>query len=110
MRKTIFLFSMVLGIGITASAQSSELGVVVGAKITQSVGTPTAPAGRTDFDTALAFEVSYAARLAGTQGFALQLDVPFIAVPNTGLKTSNLFASKSYGSYYLTPGLRLKLA
>ncbi|HWZ42836.1 MAG TPA: outer membrane beta-barrel protein [Candidatus Saccharimonadales bacterium] len=111
MRKSIFLFSMVLGIGMAAAwAQSSELGVVVGAKFTPSVGSTTSPSGKTNFDTSLAFEVSYAARLAGTQGLALQLEVPFTAVPNTGLKTSNLFASKSYSSYYLTPGLRLKLA
>ncbi|MBZ5520954.1 MAG: porin family protein [Acidobacteriia bacterium] len=110
MRKTIFLFSMVLAIGIAASAQSSELGLVVGAKFTPSVGSVTSPAGKTDFDTSWAFEVSYAARLAGTPGVALQLEVPFIAAPSTKLNTSNLFASKSYSSYYLTPGLRLKLA
>ena len=110
MRKTIVLFSMLVGICMGASAQSNELGVVAGVKITPSVGSATSPTGTTSVDTSFAFEASYAARLAGTPGVALQLELPFTAVPNSNLKTSNLFAAKSYSSFYFTPGLRLKLA
>jgi opacity protein-like surface antigen len=108
MRKIIFLFSVILGIGIAASAQSNELGLVVGVKVTPSVDAATT--FKTSFNNSVTFEASYATKLAGTPGVALQLEVPFIAAPNTKLNTSNLFASKSYSSYYLTPGLRLKLA
>ena len=100
---------VILGVCAAASAQSSELGLVFGGKITPGSTTSGVP-GETSVDTAFAFEASYAARLAGTPGLALQLEVPFIAVPTSNLKTSTVLTAKSYSSFYITPGLRVKLA
>lgn len=108
-QKAIFLMCLILGVCAAASAQSSELGLVVGAKITPS-GTTSGSPGETTVDKAFAFEVSYAARLAGTPGVALQLEIPFTAVPTSNISVSNVLVSKSYSSFYVTPGLRLKLA
>ncbi len=109
MRKFIILFSMVAGLCVFASAQSSEIAVVAGAKLSQSFRN-SGGTSRTDIDPSFTFGASFAARIVGNSGLALQVVVPFTGVPSSHLNSDNLFTAKSYSAYYVTPGLRLKLA
>lgn len=109
MRKFIILFSMIAGLCVFASAQSSELAVTAGAKLSQSFRN-TGGTSQTDIDPSFTFGASFAAKLVGTPGIALQVVVPLTAVPSSNLNSNNLFTAKSYSAYYVTPGLRVKLA
>ncbi len=109
MRKFIILFSMIAGLCVFASAQSSELAVTAGAKLSQSFNN-SGGTSQTDVDPSFTFGVSFAARVVGNSGLALQVVIPFTGVPSSHLTSNNLFTAKSYSAYYVTPGLRLKLA
>src|SRR5215472_13930883 len=106
MRKCLVLFSLVVIMGLNAAAQKSEIGIVVGGKLTPD---GTSPTGATKVNTAFAFEVNYATQLIGGKAAALELNIPLLAVPTTDINTSNVFTAKSYSSVYLTPGLRVRV-
>jgi hypothetical protein len=108
MQKLICLGVLLLGLGLSASAQSNELAFAAGAKVTPSVGTTTA-GNQTTFNTSFAFEGNYAARLAHVPFVALHLEFPVVASPTTDLTSNNLAAVSSYSSVFFTPALRLKL-
>jgi hypothetical protein len=108
MQKLICLGALLLGLSLSASAQSNELAFVAGAKVTPSVGT-SAAGNQTTFSTSFAFEGNYAARLAHVPFVALHLEFPVVASPTTNLTSNNLTAVSSYSSVFFTPALRLKL-
>jgi opacity protein-like surface antigen len=109
MRKFIILFSMIAGLCVFASAQTAEIAVTAGAKLSQSFRN-SGGTSQTDIDPSFTFGASLAAKIVGNSGLALQVVVPFTAVPSSHLNSDNLFTAKSYSAYYVTPGLRLKLA
>jgi hypothetical protein len=108
MQKLICFGALLLGLCLTASAQSNELAFSVGAKVTPSVGN-TATGNQTTFNTSFAFEGNYAARLAHVPFVALHLEFPVMAAPTTNLTSTNLAAVRSYNSLFFTPALRLKV-
>ena len=106
MRKCLVLFSLVVTMGLNAAAQKSEIGIVVGGKMTPD---GTSPTGTTKVSTAFAFQVNYATQLIGFKAADLELNIPLLGVPTSDINSSNLFTAKSYSSLYFTPGLRLRL-
>jgi opacity protein-like surface antigen len=106
MRKSLVLFSLVVMLGLTAGAQKSEIGFVVGGKMTPD---GTSPTGTTKVDTALAFQVNFATQLISFKVADLELNIPLLAVPTSEISSSTLFTAKSYSSLYITPGLRFRL-
>ena len=107
MRNPVLLFVFLCGASLLAAGQGNDLAVVVGAKFTPSVSSSV---GTTTVNTSLAFEGSFAHQIKGFPLLSLQVEVPVMAAPNSTVKSSNLFASKSYNSIYFTPGIRLRFA
>lgn len=107
MRKAVFLAMFFLGSSLLAAAQGNDLAVVVGAKFAPSASSSL---GSTKVNTSAAFEGSFAHQVKGFSLVSLQVEVPVMAAPNSTVKSSNLFASKSYNSIYFTPGIRLRFA
>jgi len=94
-------------ISISAMAQQFELGLSIGAL---KSGDHTLPAtGSIKADTGFAYEVNFAARVYNVHLAALYVEVPFAGTPSTGLTSSNPFSPSDYSSFFLTPGLKLKL-
>ena len=106
MRKFIVVFSLVVIMGFHAAAQKSEIGFVVGGKITPD---GTSAFGTTKVNNAFPFQVNYATQLIPLGAGALELNIPLLAVPTTEIQSSTLFTAKSYSSLYFTPGVRLRL-
>lgn len=106
MRNALFSFLLVIGFSIAASAQGNDFGLVVGAKITPSASSAL---GSTTVNTALGVEASLAVQVKTLPFAALQVEVPLMVTPNATVKSPDFFASKSYNSVYITPGIRLKL-
>ena len=91
----------------SARAQQFELGLSIGAL---KSGDHTLPAtGSIKADTGFAYEVNFAARVYNVHLAALYVEVPFAGTPSTGLTSSNPFSPSDYSSFFLTPGLKLKL-
>lgn len=105
--RNALLVVLVLGISLAAAAQGNDLAVVVGAKFTPS---PSSPSGTITVNRSAAFEASFAHTFKGFSLASLQLEVPIMAAPNATIRSSNFFASKSYNSLYITPGIRLRFA
>lgn len=91
----------------SATAQQFELGLSVGAL---KSGDHTLPAtGSIKADTGFAYEVNFAARVYNVHLAALYVEVPFAGTPSTAITSSNPFSPSDYSSFFLTPGLKLKL-
>jgi opacity protein-like surface antigen len=106
MRKSLVLFSLVVIVGLSAAAQKSEVGIVLGGYMTSD---GTSPTGTTKVNTAFAFQVNYATQLISFKVADLELNIPLMGVPTSEVNSSTLFTAKSYSSLYITPGLRLRL-
>lgn len=107
MRKSLVLLSLVVMMGLSAAAQKSEIGIVVGGKMTPDGTSPIT--GTTKVNTAFAFQVNYATQLISFKVADLELNIPVLGVPNSDISSSTLFTAKSYSSLYFTPGLRVRL-
>lgn len=107
MRNILCLFVLAIAVSSSALAQGNDLAVVVGGKFTPSASSAS---GTTTVNHAVAFEGSFAHQIKGFTLASLQIEVPVMAAPNSTIKSSNFFASKSYNSLYITPGLRLRFA
>jgi len=91
----------------SARAQQFELGLSIGAL--KSGDHTLAATGSIKADTGFAYEVNFAARVYNVHLAALYVEVPFAGTPSTGLTSSNPFSPSDYSSFFLTPGLKLKL-
>ncbi|HLJ28864.1 MAG TPA: hypothetical protein VKY85_19295 [Candidatus Angelobacter sp.] len=107
MPKTVFLFVLLCGASLVAAGQSNDLAGVVGVKITPSASSTS---GTTTVNKALGFEGSFAHQIKGMSLAALQVELPVMVTPKSTVNSSNFFASKSYSSIYVTPGIRLRFA
>src|SRR5262245_51908146 len=107
MRKIAFLFFCISAFTLSGFAQRSELGFVVGAKVTPSVGNSFS-LNHLDIGTTPVFEGNYAARLFHAPGADLHIEFPIAAATAPDLTTANLTTVKSYSSIFFTPSLRLK--
>lgn len=107
-RSTIVLgmLAVLFLIAESAQAQRFELGLSVGAL---KSGDHDLPAGTIKADTGFAYEVNFAARLYNVHLAALYVEVPFAGTSKTGLTSSNPLSPSDYSSFFLTPGLKLKL-
>ena len=101
-----FLALLVSSTG-TARAQQFELGLSAGALKSGDHDLPAV--GTIKADTGFAYEVNFAARVFNAHLAALYVEVPFAGTPNTGLTSSNPFSPSDYSSFFLTPGLKLKV-
>ena len=108
MRKIFVLIGFLMAVSFSAAAQSNDLALVAGVKVTPSGSAATGAPNTVDVDKSFAFEASFAHDLKSVPMVALQLELPVVAVPNADVTSSNVLASKSYSSFYFTPGFRLR--
>jgi len=91
----------------SAQAQQFELGLSIGALKSGDHDLPAA--GTIKADTGFAYQVNFAARLYSVHLAALYVEVPFAGTPKTGVTSSNPFSPSDYSSFFITPGLKLKI-
>lgn len=110
MKRSAILLGILAALFLTvnsARAQQFELGLSIGALKSGDHSLPTT--GTIKSDTGFAYEVNFAARVFNGHVAALYVEVPFAGTPKTGLTSSNPFSPSEYSSFFITPGLKLKL-
>lgn len=65
--------------------------------------------GRLRTGTGLTYQVSYSQRFLNARLAALYYEFPFTGTPRTEIETSNALSPRSYSSFFITPGIKLKL-
>lgn len=107
MRKLMVISVFLLGVCGSVVAQKNELAVVLGAKITPSVGSAS-NGTQGSVDTTFAFEANYAHQLVHVPALALHLEFPVAVTPSANFSTATLTNAVSYSTVFFTPSLRLK--
>ena len=107
MRKVMVMSFFLLCVCGSGVAQKNELAVVLGAKITPSVGSAS-NGTQGSVDTTFAFEANYAHRLAHVPSVALHLEFPVAVSPSANVSSATLTSAVSYSTVFFTPLLRLK--
>ena len=105
MRNTLSLFLCVIGFSLLAAGQAEDMAVVVGAKFSPNASSLS---GTTNVNTAAGFEVNIGVQIMALPFASFQVETPVLLVPNTTINSANAFASKSYSSIFITPGVRFK--
>jgi hypothetical protein len=95
-----------LGAAAAAVAQRNELGLSVGAMLSQSLGF--APLN-VNLSSGIAFEADYAHRvLTGNNYVSLYGDVVVSGNPQRTVNSPNTSATRDIASFYVVPGIRIK--
>lgn len=102
----IVLLAALLLTADSARAQKAEIGLSIGALKSGDLNTSL---GSIKADTSFAYEVNVAVRLYNAHLAALYVEVPFAGTPKTSLSSSNPFSPSDYSSFFITPGLKLKV-
>jgi hypothetical protein len=105
MRNLLSLFFCVIGFSLLAAGQAEDMAVVVGAKFSPSASSLS---GATTVNTAAGFEGNIGVQIMALPFASFQVEMPVLLVPNTTISSANAFASKSYSSIFITPGVRFK--
>jgi hypothetical protein len=105
MRNALFLFVLVTGFSLFAAGQAEDMAVVVGARFSPSASSLS---GTTTVNTAAGFEANLGVQIIGLPFASFQVETPILLVPNATIDSANAFASKSYSSIFITPGVRFK--
>lgn len=111
-RKAVIIVWFALAV-LSAHAQDerkNEVGLLLGAAVTPQVQVTGTSGGKLEIGSGVAFQVTYARQLAATRSAALYFEVPAVAVPLQDITASIGPAPENYDSFFVTPGLRVKLA
>ena len=109
MKSTVIAIGLLAALLLTADsalAQKAEIGLSIGALKNGDLNTSL---GSITTGTSFAYEVNVAVRLYNAHLAALYVEVPFAGTPKTSLTSSNPFAPGDYSSFFITPGLKLKV-
>jgi opacity protein-like surface antigen len=109
MKSTVVAIGLLAALLLTADsarAQKAELGLSIGALKSGALNTSL---GSIKTGTSFAYEVNLAVRLYNAHLVALYVEVPFAGTPKTNLTSSNPFSPSDYSSFFITPGLKLKV-
>lgn len=89
--------------------RKNELGLLLGATVTPELkATAPAPAN-VEIGSGITFQLTYARQLSKGRKPSLYFEVPGLAVPLQNIKTSFAPAPRNYDSFFIAPGLRVKL-
>lgn len=106
------VFLIVVATAASAVAQSkNELGLLLGATIVpdQNLQPNIFSATNIKFSKGTSYQATYARRLFGAGLAGLQLEIPFIGVPNADIRSTNPSVPTALASLFITPALRLKV-
>ena len=110
MKRSVVVLGILAAVLFTAAfarAQQFELGLSIGALKSGDHSLP--GAGTIKSDTGFTYQVNFAARLYTVHLAALYVEVPFAGTPKSSITSSNPFSPSDYSSFFITPGLKLKI-
>lgn len=111
-RNTILSLACVAFASIMASAQAdrrNELGLLLGATVTPELRTAVPSGGTLQIGSSVTFQIAYARELKSRPDFVFYFEVPALAVPLQRIVGFNGTLPRNYDSFFVTPGMRLKL-
>ena len=91
-------------------SRKNEIGLLLGATVTPTLNVAGTGGSRLEIGTGTTFQLTYARRLVTTPHLALYLEVPALAIPLQDITASIGAVPRNYDSFFVTPGLRVKLA
>jgi opacity protein-like surface antigen len=93
----------------TALAQKYEVSITAGALKTGDHDFILPLPGRLRTGTGFSYQLGYAQRFLNAELAALYYELSFTGTPRVEIDTSNALSPRSYSSFFITPGVKLKL-
>jgi hypothetical protein len=91
--------------------RKNEIGLLLGGTFTPALDISGPDANRTlKIGPGITFQLTYARQLITARSLALYFEVPALAIPLQDITASNGVVPRNYDSFFVTPGLRVKLA
>lgn len=104
------LFSFIfLSYAPTAFSQEHEVAFLIGRLKPTDKGLQSLEPIKAAFDGSAAYQINYARRIVEGGAVSVHWEILGLGAPRSGIKSSNVFLPRSYSSFFLTPGLKLKL-
>jgi hypothetical protein len=113
LRKSVLITACAVLVRSMARAQDNrknEIGLLLGATVTPALDAAGPGSNRLEIGSGITFQLTYARQLARTRSVAWYFEVPAVAIPLQDITASNGVVPKNYDSFFVTPGLRVKLA
>lgn len=89
--------------------RKNELGLLLGATVTPELKASAPTPANLEIGSGITFQLTYARQLSKGRNTSVYLEVPALAVPLQSIKTSLASAPRNYDSFFIAPGLRVKL-
>ena len=96
--------------GEAGAQKKNEVGLLLGATVTPSIQIAAPNPGKLSIGSGVTFQLNYARRLATREGWALDFEVPAVAIPLQEIRASAGVVPKNYDSFFITPAVRVKFA
>jgi hypothetical protein len=101
-------------VGLSAAyaqdSRKNEIGLLLGATVTPALDVAGLGGSRLEIGSGTTFQLTYARRLVTVSHLALYFEVPALAIPLQDITASIGAVPRNYDSFFVTPGLRMKLA
>lgn len=113
LRKTVLTITCIVLALFPAYAQDNrknEIGLLLGGTFTPALNVAGPGANRLEIGSGITFQLTYARQLTTARSMALYFEVPALAIPLQDITSSNGTVPRNYDSFFVTPGLRVKLA
>jgi len=91
-------------------SRENEIGFLLGATVAPTLNVAGTGGTRLEIGTGATFQLTYARRLVTAPHLALYFEVPALATPLQDITASIGAVPRNYDSFFVTPGLRVKLA
>ena len=112
LRKTVLTLAFVTLAFVLGHAQDNrknELGLLLGATVTPELQTVAPAQGSLQIGSGITLQMAYARQLRSSRSFSFYFEVPALAVPLQKIMASNGTVPRNYDSFFVTPGVRVKL-
>ncbi len=112
-RKTMVTIACVVLALFQAHAQANrknEIGLLLGATVTPGLEIAGSSSSGLRIGSGITFQLTYARQLATARSVALYFEVPALAIPLQNITASSGAVPANYDSFFVTPGLRVKVA
>jgi hypothetical protein len=112
-RKTVLTITCIVLALFPAYGQDNrknEIGLLLGGTFTPALDIAGPGANRLEIGSGITFQLTYARQLTAARSIALYFEVPALAILLQDITSSNGSIPRNYDSFFVTPGLRVKLA
>jgi hypothetical protein len=111
--KTLLTITWIVLALFSAYAQGNrknEIGLLLGGTVTPALDVAGPGGDRLEIGSGITFQLTYGRQLASARSMALYFEVPALAIPLQDITASKGAVPANYDSFFVTPGLRVKLA